>query len=70
MATTATTTARSAPAGDDAFELLRRLVPLLLAWSYEGTLRSEDVVKRVASAYGLEVEVTMLVAAAIVRARA
>jgi hypothetical protein len=58
MATTATTTGRLAPADDD-FELLRRLVPLLPAWSDEGTLRSEEAVKRVAESCGAGVEVKM-----------
>jgi uncharacterized membrane protein YjjP (DUF1212 family) len=65
MATTATTTGQSPQAADDGFELLRRLVPLLLAWSYEGTLRAEEVVKRVAARYGLEAEVAMLADSAV-----
>lgn len=64
MATTATTTGRPRPAADGAFELLRR-VPLLLAWSYEGTLRAEDVVKRVAARYGVKAEVAMLADSAV-----
>ncbi len=68
MATTATTTGRSAPPADDAFELLRRLVPLLLAWSYEGTLRAEEVVRRVAASYGIEAEVAMLADSAVLSA--
>ncbi len=63
MATTATTTGRFPRAADDVFELLRRLVPLLPAWSYEGTLR-DMVALFTAPATG------MLVAAALVRARA
>jgi uncharacterized membrane protein YjjP (DUF1212 family) len=42
------------------FALLRRLVALLVAWSYEGTLRSEQIVKRVAGHYGADVEVSIL----------
>ena len=34
----------------EALALLRRLVELLLTWSFEGTLRSEQIVKRVAAA--------------------
>jgi uncharacterized membrane protein YjjP (DUF1212 family) len=57
-------TAVAAPP-DEAFALLRRLVPLLLAWSYEGTFRAERTVKRVAAAYGAEVEVTFLADSAV-----
>jgi hypothetical protein len=44
---------------DDVFELLRRVTLLVLVWSYEGTFRSEEVVKRVAHVYGTEAEVTV-----------
>jgi uncharacterized membrane protein YjjP (DUF1212 family) len=52
----------------DAFALLRRLVPLLLAWSYEGTFRAEQTVRRVAAAYGVDVEVTFLADSALLTA--
>src|SRR5262245_30171545 len=66
MATTATTTARSRSSStDDVFELLKRLVALALAWSYEGTMRAEEIVRRVAARYGAEVEVTMLADSAV-----
>jgi uncharacterized membrane protein YjjP (DUF1212 family) len=57
-------TAVAAPP-DEAFALLRRLVPLLLAWSYEGTFRAEQTAKRVAAAYGAEVEVAFLADSAV-----
>jgi uncharacterized membrane protein YjjP (DUF1212 family) len=56
----------TAPA--EAFALLRRLVPLLLAWSYEGTFRAEQTARRVAAAYGMEVEVAFLADSAILTA--
>ena len=49
----------------DTFALLRRLVELLLTWSYEGTLRSERIVKRVAERYAASVEVTFLADSAL-----
>jgi uncharacterized membrane protein YjjP (DUF1212 family) len=57
-------TAVAAPP-DEAFALLRRLVPLLLAWSYEGTVRAEQTAKRVAAAYGAQVEVAFLADSAV-----
>jgi uncharacterized membrane protein YjjP (DUF1212 family) len=39
------------------FALLRRLVAVLLAGSYEGTFRAEQIVQRVARSYGADVEV-------------
>jgi uncharacterized membrane protein YjjP (DUF1212 family) len=50
---------------ETAFALLRRLVPLLLAWSYEGTERAEGTVRRVAAAYGVAADVTFLADSAV-----
>ena len=61
-------TAPSSPAAAESaevFDLLRRLVSLLLAWSYEGTMRSEEIIRSVAMRYGAEVEVTMLADSAV-----
>jgi uncharacterized membrane protein YjjP (DUF1212 family) len=55
----------SAVAQDTAFTLVCRLVALLLTWSYEGTMRTERIIKRVAAHYGLDVEVTLLADSAV-----
>lgn len=45
---------------DPGFDLLAALTRLLLRWSYEGTARSEAIVKRVAARYGRDAEVAFL----------
>jgi uncharacterized membrane protein YjjP (DUF1212 family) len=49
----------------DVFSLLRDLTRLQLAWSYEGTLDSEAVVRRVAATYGADADVTILADSAV-----
>src|SRR5262249_36222471 len=66
--TTATTTGRPKPPSrddDEAFEFIGRLTARLLAWSFEGTMRSERIVQDVAAVYGLEVEAAMLADSAV-----
>ena len=63
--TTRTVTTATTTAPPDAVALVGRLTELLLIWSYEGSLRQEQIVKRVARAYGLEAEVTMLADSAV-----
>jgi uncharacterized membrane protein YjjP (DUF1212 family) len=46
--------------------LLGDVTRLLLTWSFEGTMEAEQVVKRVARAYGAEAEVTMLADSAVI----
>jgi uncharacterized membrane protein YjjP (DUF1212 family) len=50
---------------DDVFELLERLTGVLLAWSYEGTLRAERIVMDVARSYGAEAKVAVLADSAV-----
>ena len=51
---------------DELLELIGPLVDLLLTWSYEGTVRCESVVARVAARYGHTVDATFLADAAFV----
>lgn len=51
---------------DELLELVGPLVEVLLAWSYEGTMRCEAIVQRVAGTYGRSVETSFLADAAFV----
>src|SRR5262245_57319643 len=51
---------------DELLELIGPLGDLLLTWSYEGTVRCESVVARVAARYGHTVDATFLADAAFV----
>jgi uncharacterized membrane protein YjjP (DUF1212 family) len=44
---------------DEVFGLLHRLTATLLAWSYEGTFRAEETIRRVGRAYGVEANATV-----------
>ena len=56
---------RTTPSGELTFALLRDLTRLQLAWSFEGTMSSEAIVRRVAAVYGAEAEVTILADSAV-----
>ncbi|ROS27897.1 threonine/serine exporter ThrE family protein [Cellulomonas sp. PhB150] len=51
---------------DDVDQLVVELAALLVAWSFEGTVSTEDRLTRVARAYGKEIEAVVLADAAIV----
>ncbi|HEY7198437.1 MAG TPA: threonine/serine exporter family protein [Gaiellaceae bacterium] len=51
---------------NELLELIGPLVELLLTWSYEGTMRGEAVVERVAERYGHSVEAIFLADGAVV----